>query len=220
MVLIVGGCSRSAGEIQYDENVVDEENVSVSNPASVNCIEKGGDSVIKDNEDGQYGVCVFDDKSECEEWAFFKEECKKGDSPRVEVELNDELTQVEEETEDIEKEVIEIDLSDDLTLYEKESHNLSIGYYKNWYFNRDSREKDLEYDLYVGFGETIDILEETVPYSVVFVVLSDDVEFSGDFESVKVIKEEDGKKYILATDDMDTYGEVMTKMSESLILNK
>ena len=52
----------------------------VANPASVNCIDKGGKLDIRTETAGQYGVCVFDDKSECEEWKFFRGECKKGDS--------------------------------------------------------------------------------------------------------------------------------------------
>ncbi|MEA3339639.1 MAG: DUF333 domain-containing protein [Chloroflexota bacterium] len=29
---------------------------------------------------GEYGVCVFSDGSECEEWAFFRGECEPGES--------------------------------------------------------------------------------------------------------------------------------------------
>ncbi len=50
------------------------------NPASVNCTEKGGTLEIRTNAAGEYGVCKFGDGSECEEWAFFRGECKPGDS--------------------------------------------------------------------------------------------------------------------------------------------
>ena len=51
----------------------------IANPAAVFCIEQGGTSEIRTAEDGsQFGVCLFDDGSECDEWAFFRGECKAG----------------------------------------------------------------------------------------------------------------------------------------------
>lgn len=48
----------------------------IANPASAYCAEQGGTSEIRTAEDGsQFGVCVFPDGSECEEWAFFRREC-------------------------------------------------------------------------------------------------------------------------------------------------
>ena len=52
----------------------------IPNPASVNCINNGGHLKIMSGVNGEYGVCVFDDNSECEEWAFYRHTCKKGDS--------------------------------------------------------------------------------------------------------------------------------------------
>lgn len=53
--------------------------VGLSNPASTNCVEKGGNLVIKTKEDGgQYGLCYFDDNRACEEWAMFRGECPVG----------------------------------------------------------------------------------------------------------------------------------------------
>jgi putative hemolysin len=54
--------------------------VGMPNPASVYCEEHDGTLEIRTDEaGGQYGVCIFDDGSECEEWAFFNQECKPGD---------------------------------------------------------------------------------------------------------------------------------------------
>ncbi|MFH1900147.1 MAG: DUF333 domain-containing protein [Patescibacteria group bacterium] len=47
----------------------------IANPASVYCEEKGGIIEIRQNETGQAGWCIFPDQSECEEWAFFRNEC-------------------------------------------------------------------------------------------------------------------------------------------------
>jgi len=51
----------------------------LANPASQNCVEKGGKLVIEQQPDGgQYGVCVFGDNRQCEEWALMRGECPVG----------------------------------------------------------------------------------------------------------------------------------------------
>lgn len=51
-----------------------------SNPASNNCQEKGGTLDMRKYQDGRsYGVCIFSDGSECEEWKFLKGTCSLGD---------------------------------------------------------------------------------------------------------------------------------------------
>lgn len=60
---------------------IDEPAVGIANPASVHCEEQGGSLEIRTGQDGgQYGVCIFPDRSECEEWAFFRGECLPGAS--------------------------------------------------------------------------------------------------------------------------------------------
>ncbi|MBT3354861.1 MAG: DUF333 domain-containing protein [Candidatus Scalindua sp.] len=55
--------------------------IGMPNHASVFCIEKGGDLEIRSGKDGgEVGYCVFEDGSECEEWALFRGECRPGDS--------------------------------------------------------------------------------------------------------------------------------------------
>lgn len=52
----------------------------LANPASVYCEEQGGTLQFRQAESGgAYGVCIFDDGSECEEWAYFRGECAPGD---------------------------------------------------------------------------------------------------------------------------------------------
>ncbi len=52
---------------------------NMPNPASVHCIEQGGKLEIRKRPDGgEVGFCVFQDGSECEEWALFRGECKPG----------------------------------------------------------------------------------------------------------------------------------------------
>ena len=50
----------------------------IANPASVNCIDKGGKLEIMDGKGGQFGVCIFKDGSRCEEWSFFRGKCAPG----------------------------------------------------------------------------------------------------------------------------------------------
>lgn len=50
-----------------------------ANPASQNCIEKGGTLKIQKRGDGgEYGVCFFEDNLQCEEWALLRGNCPVG----------------------------------------------------------------------------------------------------------------------------------------------
>jgi putative hemolysin len=52
---------------------------NMPNPASVYCEANGGTLDMRtDAEGGQYGMCVFPDGDECDEWAFFRGECGAG----------------------------------------------------------------------------------------------------------------------------------------------
>jgi putative hemolysin len=55
------------------------EPVQIANPASTYCVQKAGSLEIRDFVDGQKGFCIFEDNSECEEWKFFRQECKMGE---------------------------------------------------------------------------------------------------------------------------------------------
>jgi putative hemolysin len=50
--------------------------VGLPNPASVFCEEQGYELEIREEEGGSVGYCLFPDGSECEEWAFYRGECK------------------------------------------------------------------------------------------------------------------------------------------------
>jgi len=57
------------------------ESSQIANPASVNCLQKGGRLEIRTTADAsQYGVCIFNDGSACEEWAFLRGECAPASS--------------------------------------------------------------------------------------------------------------------------------------------
>ena len=55
------------------------EPVGLPNPASQNCLDQGGDLIIMERGDGgQYGVCLFEDNRQCEEWALMNGDCPVG----------------------------------------------------------------------------------------------------------------------------------------------
>jgi putative hemolysin len=52
---------------------------TLANPASQNCVAKGGKVTFeKKPQGGEYGVCVFADNLQCEEWAMLREQCRTG----------------------------------------------------------------------------------------------------------------------------------------------
>ena len=56
-----------------------QEQTQLSNPASQNCDEKGGTlEMRKDKQGGEYGVCIFEDNKQCEEWTLFNGKCPVG----------------------------------------------------------------------------------------------------------------------------------------------
>ncbi len=64
----------------------DANSVSIANPAAVYCEKQGYQLKIRtDTEGNMYGVCIFPDGSECDEWAFFRGECAPaGQNPTTE----------------------------------------------------------------------------------------------------------------------------------------
>jgi putative hemolysin len=50
-----------------------------ANPASENCVAQGGTLTITERGDGgQYGICMFEDNRQCEEWALLRGDCPVG----------------------------------------------------------------------------------------------------------------------------------------------
>jgi putative hemolysin len=77
LVLVACGTPKSTSTPEPGQS-------ELANPASVYCEEQGGKLDIRtDSQGGQYGVCIFDDGSECEEWAFFRGECQPGQMDRA-----------------------------------------------------------------------------------------------------------------------------------------
>ncbi len=76
LFIILIGVMVSIIRLSKSEIKNNPDNVEIANPASVYCINHGGNLSIRNDENGsQYGVCTFLNKSECEEWAYFRGEC-------------------------------------------------------------------------------------------------------------------------------------------------
>jgi putative hemolysin len=57
-----------------------ESPLDLPNPASQHCEDLGYKLEIRDEGGGQVGYCIFPDGSECEEWAFYRGDCRPADT--------------------------------------------------------------------------------------------------------------------------------------------
>jgi putative hemolysin len=78
--LLLSGCSLVTGQaadvLSTDTPAAEATMSTLPNPASVYCEQQGGKSEIRTNPDGsQTGYCIFNDGSECDEWAYYRGEC-------------------------------------------------------------------------------------------------------------------------------------------------
>ncbi len=72
-IVLSASCSPSPTRSTSEPNM--------PNPASVYCEKNGGKLEFRqDASGGVSGLCLFPDGSECDEWAYFRNECKPGDS--------------------------------------------------------------------------------------------------------------------------------------------
>jgi putative hemolysin len=68
-VILLGACGLSP------ESPV----AKMANPASQNCLDKSGTlNIQKRGDGGEYGICVFEENRQCEEWALMNGVCPVG----------------------------------------------------------------------------------------------------------------------------------------------
>ncbi len=69
---------KKAGPIGRFKIMSKHPRTGLANPASVYCKKLGYKLEIKKNDNGgEYGICIFPDGNQCEEWKFFRGECGK-----------------------------------------------------------------------------------------------------------------------------------------------
>lgn len=67
----------SCGSASNSPTTSEAKPIGMPNPASVKCIQDGHKLEIRTSENGgQYGVCINAQGKECEEWAYFRGECR------------------------------------------------------------------------------------------------------------------------------------------------
>jgi putative hemolysin len=65
--------------VQAQTSTNAERAMGLANPASRNCVDKGGRLSLEANgSGGQFGVCTFTDNLQCEEWAMMRGDCRVG----------------------------------------------------------------------------------------------------------------------------------------------
>ena len=70
------GCSNNLCFQEVKQETV--KNATMPNPATIYCESHNGKSDIRTLEDGsQLGYCIFSNGRECEEWAFYRGDCKQ-----------------------------------------------------------------------------------------------------------------------------------------------
>ncbi len=78
------GCKAQVDATPTETMGTDE--AAIANPAAVYCENQGYHVEVRTDADGnQYGLCIFPDGSECDEWAYFRGECAPtGQAPTTE----------------------------------------------------------------------------------------------------------------------------------------
>lgn len=85
LLLLACGCSQdkapaAVSAVPQPPNTGESGSaVTRANPATEYCVAKGGRPVINRTSTGaEFGICVFDDNRQCEEWAMMRGECPVG----------------------------------------------------------------------------------------------------------------------------------------------
>jgi putative hemolysin len=82
--LVVASCVSPSLVPTPASSVESNDPAQIANPASVYCESNGGKVEMRTEADGgQFGVCLFPDGSQCDEWAYFRGECQPGASQVV-----------------------------------------------------------------------------------------------------------------------------------------
>ncbi|AOJ10815.1 DUF333 domain-containing protein [Burkholderia mayonis] len=75
LVRLLCGCALGIGAAAaLAQPLPPNRSAALANPASVNCEKLGGKVAIHDGPRGQFGICVFKDGRECDEWALYRDD--------------------------------------------------------------------------------------------------------------------------------------------------
>jgi putative hemolysin len=84
-LILLSGCNYQKQKYMLDNEELSKEKAKTetqtANPATLHCMNTTGAAwTVRENDDGQYGVCTFSDGSWCEEWAYYRGECLPGNN--------------------------------------------------------------------------------------------------------------------------------------------
>ena len=78
LATLLAGCSERAAPPAPEQTTAAAPAVTLPNPASENCIQKGGTRRTEKISSGEFSVCLFEDNRQCEEWALLRGACPLG----------------------------------------------------------------------------------------------------------------------------------------------
>lgn len=77
LLLLTAACDPA-----FKDQSATPQAIGMANPASLHCLREGGKSEIRRSAQGdEYGVCVFEDGRQCEEWVLFRD--RRCEAPRA-----------------------------------------------------------------------------------------------------------------------------------------
>lgn len=76
LLVLLAACARSPAPEPATPSPA--PGVQLANPASTHCVKSGGRVSIEKLPAGEFGVCLFEDNRQCEEWALLRGECPMG----------------------------------------------------------------------------------------------------------------------------------------------
>ena len=77
--LFLCGCWPFVSVPPTDLPTDQRDQVELGNPAAIKCADDGGTIETYKEEEGEWGLCVFEDGSICDQWQYYRGECKKGE---------------------------------------------------------------------------------------------------------------------------------------------
>ncbi|MDY0019299.1 MAG: DUF333 domain-containing protein [Anaerolineae bacterium] len=88
-LLLISGCGTEPTAPIEETTIVPDAESELANPASVYCEDQGYALEIRTDEaGGQFGVCIFPNGTECEEWAFFRGTCNSEQAEQTAVDVS------------------------------------------------------------------------------------------------------------------------------------
>jgi len=78
-MVLAAGCGEPPPPPTAEANTRAADATQLANPAATHCVKVGGRLTIEKHPSGdEFGVCLFEDNRQCEEWAMLRGDCPVG----------------------------------------------------------------------------------------------------------------------------------------------